>query len=101
MGNRWHVIGEGKNPIYTCKKKDVPKLFTRTFWEIYDIWYYHHNGFGLPGGLIYSELDPDVLRALVDMEMYYENNFSMECVMIKYQEAILRTLRALGGKKRK
>jgi len=101
MGNRWHVIGEGKNPIYTCKKKNVPKLFNKLFWEIYGMWFSHHNGFGLPGGMEYKNLDPDVFRALVEMEMYFKNNFSTDIVMIKYQEAILKSLRALGGKRRK
>jgi len=33
--------------------------------------------------------------------MYFKNNFSTDIVMIKYQEAILKSLRALGGKRRK
>ena len=94
-----HVIGDGKNPVYICKKKEVPKLFNESFWKVYYIWFCHHNGFGLPDGLKYEKLDPDVFEMLNEMEMHYRNNFTHSSIIVKYLETIIKILTAKPQKK--
>ncbi len=90
MGERQHIIGPVESPILICKKKEVPKLVSKEFWFIYEIWQYFHNGFGLPNGDPWNEQDPDLMRMILNMEFYYKQNFSIESVQLKYMEALLK-----------
>ena len=92
MGDRMHIIGEGDDPVLILKKKDVPKLFNSQFWNIYELWHYYHNGFGLPSGGHWSEQDPDLMRFIVSMETHFRRHFSYNSVFLKYQEAMLKRL---------
>jgi hypothetical protein len=95
--DRWHVIGEGDNPVYICKKGDVPKLFDSEFFFFYEVWKYYHCGFGLPDGMTVDKGEPEIMEALLQMEWHYRANFDYIIAVIKYQEAILKALSARGG----
>lgn len=87
-----HVIGPGDNPVYICKKKDVQKLFTPEFYEIFEIWQFYFYKFGLPDKKHWSEQDPDLMRMITIMQAHYNRNFSEAHVIIKYLEAIIKRL---------
>lgn len=83
MENRMHVIGEGSQPVYICKKKDVPKLFNTNFFNILEVWQYFSYGFGLPNGLPWGEQDPTLMKCLLLMEDHYRRNFSQLNMIIE------------------
>jgi hypothetical protein len=94
------VIGPGDNPVLVLKKSEVPGLFSPIFWNIFEIWKLFHYGFGTPDGRPWGEYDPDLVNAVMAMEAHYQNNFSLDYAMFQYQEAILKTLKAIGGFKK-
>jgi hypothetical protein len=82
FGERKHIIGKGSNPIYICKKKEVPKLFDSEFWRMYEMWQFFHHG--LPAdGVPWSKVDPDILKIMIAFETYYKNEFSVEAGIYK------------------
>ena len=85
-----HVIGPGDKPVFVCKKKEVPRLFTSEFWFTYEVWQYFHNGFGLPDGKPWESQDPVLMKNVLGMEFYFKQNFSIESVQLKYMEALLK-----------
>ncbi len=100
MGERLHIIGPGNDPVYICKKKDVVKLFTRDFYELFEIWQYYYYRFGLPDVKHWSEQDPDLMKIILIMQAHYNRNFSEGNVVIKYMEAIIKRLDNLAGARR-
>ncbi|MCP3679336.1 MAG: hypothetical protein GY782_03345 [Gammaproteobacteria bacterium] len=90
-GDKQHVIFDTKGqPLYVCRKDEVEGLFDSTFRMIYEAWQYYNNGFGLPNGGSWSEYDPDFINCILEMEMYYKRNFSVENVVIQYLEALIK-----------
>jgi hypothetical protein len=88
--NRWHLIGDGDNPVLIIKKGEVQSLFNDRFYHICDLWKNYHYG---KNGLIdfrEMELDPEIVDCIIAMEQHHEMNFSSEYVMIKYLEALLK-----------
>lgn len=92
MGDRLHVIGPGDSPIYICKKKEVPELFTNEFFRIFEMWQYYYYGFGLPDRKHWTEQDPDIIKIILIMQAHFNNHFSESHVVIKYLEAIIKRL---------
>jgi hypothetical protein len=92
--DRWHVVGEGDNPVYICRKGDIPSLFSDEFYFCFEVWRYFNAGFGLPGRKPWDEQDPDLMEAVMSMENHFKNNFSMNLVIIKYMEAIIKRMDA-------
>jgi len=88
--DRWHVIGEGSNPILTIKKGEIKNLFTPFFYLCLEVWSFFTHGFGLPGGVPWDYQDPDVMRVVLAFEAHNRANFGAQEKMIKYQEAALR-----------
>lgn len=76
MDERMHVVGPGDNPIYICKKKEIPLLFNDNFWKIFEIWQYFNLGFGLPGKKTWDEQDPNLMKCLLQLESHYNQHFS-------------------------
>jgi len=79
-------------PIYACRKDEVKNLFDTHFWSCFEAWQHFHNGFGLPRGGSWSEYDPDFINIIMQMEMHFKNNFSLEIVMVQYLEAIIKRM---------
>jgi hypothetical protein len=75
-----------------CRKDEVSKLFDDQFWRYFETWQYYHNGFGLPDGGNWVDYDPDYLNTIMQMEMYFKNNFSLEVVMVQYLETIIKRI---------
>lgn len=90
MENRWHVIGDGGNPVAVMKKGDIPALFTEFFYFCFDVWKKFNAGFGLPGGLSWDALDPDLADCMEIMENHYKQHFSTSNTIILYLEALLK-----------
>jgi hypothetical protein len=99
MGERMHVVGTGDNPVYICKKKEIPKLFNQFFRTCFEWWNYYHNKVKPYGVKEWSEIDPDILDSIMLMENHFKNHFGTEQVIIKYLESIIKHIRALGGVK--
>lgn len=99
MEERWHIIGTGDNPIYICKKKEVAELFTPFFFECLKFWNYYHNKIKPPGIKEWTDLDPDILEPIMQMENHYKQHFSAEVIIVQYLESIIKHIRALGGMK--
>jgi len=92
-GDRLHVIFDNhNNPIYSCRKDEVKELFTNEFRRYFDIWQYYHNGFGLPYGGAWGDYDPIFINTILQMEIHYKNNFSIDSVKLKYLEAIIKRM---------
>jgi len=79
--DRWHVIGEGSNPILILKKGDVPKLFNDLFWYIYHLWVDYHYGKELMDWKS-MELNQYVIDCVIAIEQHYDHNFSPMRVLI-------------------
>jgi hypothetical protein len=95
--DRLHVIGDGNNPVYVCKKKEVPELFTPFYWKCYNLWRYFNKKI-MPASIKnWNELDE--LDILLAMENHFEQNFSIDIIKLKYMESIIKHIRALGGVK--
>jgi len=90
MEGRNHVIGEGSNPVLILKKGELKDLFTPFFDMLYEIWFYYHNGFGLPGGRAWDEQDPDIVAVVASFEAHFNAHFETNNIMLKYREAELR-----------
>jgi len=99
MGERWHIVGKTLDPILICRKKEIPGLFSDTFWSVFEIWKYFHYHIDLPD-VAWRDVDPEIIDAIINMENHFEKEFSTQAVMIKYQEAILKSLHALAGVRR-
>jgi hypothetical protein len=85
-----HVIGDAKNPVYTCKKKEVKSLFSKDFWYVHEVWKYFHLGFGLPNGKPWGVQNPDLMECLAAMESHYQYNFSHEHYTIDCLNALIK-----------
>jgi hypothetical protein len=92
-----HVIGEGNNPLYVCKKKEVPELFTPFYWRCYNLWVFFNNKIMPSQVKSWSELDE--IEILLAMENHFKQNFDTSIIMLKYMESIIKHIRALGGVK--
>ncbi len=85
-----HVIGKGDSPVYICKKKEIPGLFTNEFYRLYEMWYMFHQGFGLPSPKHWTEQDPDLMKMLSNMKAHFDRYFSHDATMRQYKEAELK-----------
>lgn len=90
---KWHVIGDVKKPVWMGRKKDIAGLFTQNFWFCVKVWQMFNAGFGLPGGVSWDDLDPDVAQTLLEFEQCFKYNFSQEALGIKYQEIQIKQYR--------
>lgn len=90
MENRWHVIGDGGNPIAIMRKHEVAALFSPFFYYVFELWRKFNAGFGLPEGLTWDAVDPDVIEAMEIMENHFNQYFSMSKVITLYMEALIK-----------
>ncbi len=94
---KYHIIGEGDNPIMVLKKKDIAGLFTREFYRILHLWKLRHFKWDLPDGLNIDNIDPFILECLISIDAHYNQEFSDSAVTRKYLEAIIKRMDAGGG----
>jgi len=90
--DRYHVIGEGDNPVAIMKKSEVSALFTPFFYYAFEVWRKYHAGLGLPGGVPWDAIDPDLANAVETMENHYEQHFSIGRVTNLYLEALIKRI---------
>lgn len=69
-------------------------MFNDAFYLCFEIWRYFNAGFGLPYGMTWDQLDPDIAEAVLSMENHFRNNFAMSLAIIKYIEAIIKRMDA-------
>ena len=92
-GDKLHIVFDMKGrPIFSCRKDEVAELFDNQFWKFFDAWQYYHNGFGLPHGGSWGEYDPVFLNTIMQMEIHFKNNFSLDIVMVQYLETIIKRI---------
>jgi hypothetical protein len=90
-----YIVGEGSDPIYICKRGEIPELFTPEFSAIFRLWKLLHYKIGLPHG---PETDPFIVDLLCNMEAHYSRYFSHEAVIVKYMEVLLKSKSNTRGK---
>lgn len=78
FGEKLHLIGPSKKPVWVGKKKDVPKLLTDDFWRAYEMWRLFNLGFGLPSGKSWTEEDQWIVEVVALFEEHYRAHFSFE-----------------------
>ena len=66
----------------------------------YEVWSFFHEGFGLPDGLNWNQIDPDLSKTVLQMERFYNNNFSYNKVITDYLEGIIEHLKVGFNMKR-
>jgi hypothetical protein len=92
--NKTHIIGPFEAPIYACTKKEANELMTDSFKYCYECWDFYRNGFGLPGGLNYTEYDIDFVEIIKGMCNLYDRYFSKDETTRQYLEAVIKCLKA-------
>ena len=99
MEDRMHLIGSGANPIYICKKKDVPELFNYRFWALYEIWNSFQAGFGIPSSEHWEDKDPDLMRIISAMQVHYDRHFSNDAAIIQLLQSLCKRIDLLRSGK--
>lgn len=89
--DKWHVIGPGNKPVWTGKKRDVPKLFTPAFHAAYRAWELYHFGLSTP------EHGTWLQEAVALLESQYRARFSAERKILDS----LSVIRSLLGERRR
>lgn len=88
LSDNQFYIGFAENPIMLCTREEARELIDSTFYQLYDIWENLHYGGFWP--IEPQRMDSDIVKAVIEMEKYYQRHFSIERVQVTYLEALLK-----------
>jgi len=82
-GDKLTFVGEGSNPLWIGKRREVQSLFDQDFHMVYTIWRKVHIGWGWPDGKPWGDQDPEIVDIVETMEYYHRYKWSFEAAALK------------------